>query len=173
MWDSSPSIIGIKSNRVRWMSCLFKILCFVYPCQLVIEFEGCDMFPWRLCAAPIPLPALPTRMNRHESKSFRLTDWLHLAHGFPWEISEPPHVLFIYFSRSCCAWMSLLCLWGWRWGVVLLARRQICNFVLFCWTLRNCKIPHFIVLVVLECCWSRQIRARVCCGREHVGRLIV
>lgn len=158
--DYSPSIIGIGSNRVKSMIWSFKLLRFVYPCQLVIEFEGCDMFPWRLCAPLpplVPLPALPTQMNRHQSTSFQLTDWLHLAHGFPWEISEPPHGLFIYFSRSCCAWMSLLFVCGGGGGgVVTFERKQICNFVLFCWTLTNCRIPHLIVLVVMECCWFVQ-----------------
>jgi hypothetical protein len=41
-------------------------------------------------------------------------------------------------------------------GVVTFERKEICNFVLFCWTLTNCRIPHLIVLVVLECCWFVQ-----------------
>lgn len=41
-------------------------------------------------------------------------------------------------------------------GVVTFERKEICNFVLFCWTLTNCRIPHLIVLVVPECCWFVQ-----------------
>lgn len=37
-----------------------------------------------------------------------------------------------------------------------LKEKQICNFVLFCWTLTNCRILHLIVLVVLECYWFLQ-----------------
>lgn len=40
--------------------------------------------------------------------------------------------------------------------VVTFERKQICTFVLFCWTLTNCRIPYLIVLVVLECCWFVQ-----------------
>jgi len=65
--DYTPSIVGIRSNRVRSMSWSFKLLCFVYPCQLVIEFEGCDMFPWRLCL-PVPCPP-PCTANSDESSS--------------------------------------------------------------------------------------------------------
>jgi hypothetical protein len=73
--DYCPSIIGIKLNGVKSVSWSFKLLCFVYPCQLVIEFEGCDMFPWRLCAPPPHQPPSPHCQLRWIVIRAQASDW--------------------------------------------------------------------------------------------------
>jgi hypothetical protein len=155
---SSPSITGmIKSNSMRSISCLFKLLCFVCPCQMVIEFEGCDMFPWRLCAPPLhPTPSMHCQLRwiviRTQATDWP-TDYTLLTDSRGRFQSHHMFYVFIFLDHVVHEWVYFV---GEVGEGFLFERKQICNFVLFCRALTNCRIPDFIVLAGLECYWFVQ-----------------